>query len=112
MLLDRNRKIKEAPQRFQETEEHYDVLITCEDRCFDMVCEDLMLRGNKIGKPVHVVNFDIKDTPEDATIAARAILQLAQRIEEAGNIDEEMEAIIDEFQSQSSHPMFYTVLYY
>ncbi len=112
MLLDRNRKIKGAPQRFQETEEMYDVLVTCEDRCWDMVCEDLIKRGGRIGKPVHVVNFDIKDTPEDATLAARAILQLCQRIEETSNIDDEMERIIEEFQSKTAYPMFYTVLYY
>jgi RNA polymerase II subunit A C-terminal domain phosphatase SSU72 len=112
MLIDRNRKIKAAPQRFQESEDMYDVLITCEDRCFDMVCEDLMKRGHRVGKPVHVVNFDIKDNPEEATIAARSILQLAQRIEEAKCIDDEMEQIVDEFQSKSAHPMLYTVLYY
>lgn len=112
MLLDRNRNIKEAPQRFQEAQEEYDVLVTCEDRCFDMVCEELAKRGHRKGKPVHVVNFDIKDNPEEATIGARAILQLAQRIEEATCIDDEMESIIDEFQSKSAHPMLYTVLYY
>lgn len=112
MLIDRNRKIKAAPQRFQESREEYDVLVSCEDRCFDMVCEDLMKRGHRTGKPVHVVNFDIKDTPEEATIAARSILQLAQRIEECACVDDEMEAIIEEFQSKSAHPMLYTVLFY
>jgi len=116
MLMDRNRKIKAAPQRFQESlEEHYDVLITCEDRCFDMVCEDLMGRamGRMIGKRVHVVNFDIKDSPEEAAVAARAILELAVRIEAAGErIDGDIEGIIEEFQARSVHPMFYTVLYY
>jgi RNA polymerase II subunit A C-terminal domain phosphatase SSU72 len=39
MLMDRNRRIKKAPQRFQETNEVYDVIVTCEERCFDLVCE-------------------------------------------------------------------------
>lgn len=112
MLIDRNRKIKRAPQRFQETEEEYDVLITCEDRCFDMVCEELMRRGLKTGRPVHVINFDIKDTPEEATIAARSILELAQRIEAAACVDDEIEAVLEAFQARSAHPMYYTVLYY
>lgn len=113
MLIDRNRKLKRAPQRFQESPPVYDVLITCEDRCFDQVCEDLMRRGHRLGRPVHVVNFDIKDNPEEATIAARSIFELAQRIEEAGDLlDDQMETIIEEFQSRSAHPMLYTVLCY
>lgn len=41
MLMDRNRRIKKAPQRFQESNEIYDVIVTCEERCFDLVCEGI-----------------------------------------------------------------------
>lgn len=39
-LMDRNRRIKNAPQRFQDSHDQvFDVIITCEERCFGIVCE-------------------------------------------------------------------------
>ncbi len=113
MLLDRNRRIKAAPQRFQDSQHPYDIILTCEERCFTLVCEELAGRPIRLNRPVHVVNFDIKDTPEDAMVGARAILAVAQRLAECDDLDEEAEVVLaDYIGTKASHPILYTVLYY
>jgi hypothetical protein len=38
-MLERNRMIKRAPERFRDAADKFDVIICCEERCFDQVLE-------------------------------------------------------------------------
>ena len=38
-MLDRNRRIKATPQRFQSMDERFDMIITCEERVYDQVVD-------------------------------------------------------------------------
>lgn len=101
-MLGRNLNIKGFPERFQDwvpgkprldhgedkgfqgTESGVvDVVITCEERCFDAVLEDLHNKGGKLNRPVHVFNVDIKDNHEEALVGGKAILDLALSLNEA-----------------------------
>ncbi|TGZ80669.1 Ssu72-like protein [Ascodesmis nigricans] len=90
-MLDRNRHIKARPERWQDwkvgvprlNEGVVDVVITCEERCWDAVIDDLMNRNSPLNRPVHVINVDIKDNHEEAIVGGRGILDLANMLTRA-----------------------------
>lgn len=103
-MLDRNRNLKWGPERFQDwvpgspRVDHVskgdkgamgteggvvDVIITCEERCWDAVVDDLMNKGATLNRPVHVFNVDIKDNHEEALVGGKGILELANWLNEA-----------------------------
>lgn len=149
-MLDRNRKIKHSPEKWQESTQEFDVIITCEERCFDAVCEgkeigpphlkllrliqdvqtqcvliilywicgtnyipDLITRGESHNNPVHVINVDIKDNYEEAMVGGRMILNLAQSIDGAKDLDQEIQPILDKFQQRyPSAPVLHSVSFF
>ncbi|OOF96065.1 hypothetical protein ASPCADRAFT_207418 [Aspergillus carbonarius ITEM 5010] len=107
-MLERNRNLKWGPERFQDwvpgqpRVDHVskgdkgalgteggvvDVIITCEERCWDAVVDDLMNKGSPLNRPVHVFNVDIKDNHEEALVGGKAILELANRLNEAASME-------------------------
>ena len=38
-MLDRNRRIKVKPERFQNCKDKFDMIVTCEERVYDQVIE-------------------------------------------------------------------------
>lgn len=120
-MLDRNRKLKRAPEKWHDHAKIFDFVFTCEERCFDSVCEDLMNRGGILNKMVHVINIDIKDDNENAKIGGKAILKLADllndRIEESNKSEAQFEDgimdILTEWQKKYPQlPLLYSPAYY
>lgn len=109
-MLGRNRGIKWGPERWQDWQVGHprhgreqdqgregtemglvDVVITCEERCWDNVVDDLLARGSPLNRPVHVINIDIKDNHEEASVGGRGMVDLADSLNKAAQ--EEREAV-------------------
>lgn len=77
-----------------------------------------MNRPVMLHRPVHIINFDIIDSPEEAMIGARSILALVQQIvsiaeEKGGSLESEIERLIEEVQAKNTAiPMLYAVQFY
>lgn len=141
MLL-RNKKVKKAPEKWHNNAGagKFDLVITCEERCFDSVLEDLLQRMNNkseeaelldVRQAVHIINVDIKDDNENAKIGGKGIVKLVRLIhdyskkkQEAGEalidedgypiiLEDEMMKILTEWQKEHTHlPTLYSVSYY
>ncbi|KAL4670839.1 hypothetical protein H8959_003548, partial [Pygathrix nigripes] len=61
-----------------ECTDFFDVIFTCEESVYDTVVEDLCSREQQTLQPVHVINMDIEDSLESATLGAFLICELCQ----------------------------------
>lgn len=111
-MLDRNRRIKAAPERFQTCLEQFDVLITCEERVYDQVIEFLENRDNINNVPVHVINLDIQDNHEDAVSGAFLISDLVSLLAKTSDLDNEIDEVCYTFESENNKNILHSVMFY
>ncbi|CAF3008924.1 unnamed protein product [Rotaria socialis] len=111
-MLDRNRRIKEKPERFQDSRERFDVIFTVEERIFDQVMEDLENRDKRTNEIVHVINIDVIDNPEDATLGAFMLCELGQKMEATNDLDNAIDEILTEFELKTKRTVLHAVSFY
>ena len=58
-ILDRNMRIKEKPEKFQESVAKYNVILTCEEKNYDAVVEHFESGESSHSHLAHVINLDI-----------------------------------------------------
>lgn len=112
-MLDRNRRIKKFPQRFQdEREEEFEIVITAEERVYDQLVEDFNRREAESYSPVHVINIDITDNAEEATLGAFQICDLCERLEKLEDLDDDIADTLEQFEKKIRRHVLHTVAFY
>ncbi|XP_002737376.1 RNA polymerase II subunit A C-terminal domain phosphatase SSU72-like [Saccoglossus kowalevskii] len=111
-MLDRNRRIKPRPERFQSSKDKFDIVITCEERVYDQVVEDFESREQETGQSVHVLNIDIQDNHEEATLGAFQILNFCSLIRECTDLENDIDELLQDFELKENRDILHTVCFY
>ncbi|XP_078492532.1 RNA polymerase II subunit A C-terminal domain phosphatase SSU72 [Ciona intestinalis] len=111
-MLDRNRRIKEHPQRFQDYVGQFDVIITLEERVYDQIMEDFNTRESETMEAVHVINLDIQDNHEEATIGAFVVCELSKKLEGSDDLDNDIDELLQDFEERSKRRIIHSVHFY
>ena len=111
-MLDRNKMIKTGPERFQDSDKIFDVILTAEERVYDQVLEHFEQTGNNLDQLVHVVNMDIQDNQEEATIGAFLFHELVQLLTQSPDIDNDIEDILQDFETKCKRQILHSILFY
>ncbi|XP_065061397.1 RNA polymerase II subunit A C-terminal domain phosphatase SSU72-like [Rhopilema esculentum] len=111
-MLDRNRRIKKRPERYQDCPDEFDIVVTCEERVYDQVIEDMSKREQHSFTPVHIINIEIADNHEEATIGAGQIVELCEILEELDDMEHNLDEILQAFEEKIGRHILHTVAFY
>ncbi|KAK6634982.1 RNA polymerase II subunit A C-terminal domain phosphatase [Polyplax serrata] len=111
-MLDRNRRIKTGPERFQSSTEKFDIIITCEERVYDQVIEALEGRPSVENSPVHIINIDIQDNHEEATIGAFLLCELVTKMSQSDDLDNDIDELLHDFEAKCDRAILHCVMFY
>ncbi|KAM9062264.1 RNA polymerase II subunit A C-terminal domain phosphatase SSU72-like [Sarcophilus harrisii] len=111
-MLSRNKRIKPRPERFQNCRDEFDLIITCEERVYDKVIAHLNSRDQESLRPVHVINVDIEDNEEEATLGAFLICELCQSIQQMEDTETQIDKLLLKLEDKNDRTLLHTLCFY
>ncbi|XP_044947239.1 RNA polymerase II subunit A C-terminal domain phosphatase SSU72 isoform X1 [Hordeum vulgare subsp. vulgare] len=114
-MLKRNISVKLAPQRWQDNtgDGVFDMILTFEERVFDLVVEDMNNREQRLLKSVLIINMDVKDNHEEAAVGAKLALDLCHKLEAvADDWEEIIDDLVAAFEKQHKRKLTYYISFY
>ncbi|KYR01144.1 hypothetical protein DLAC_02249 [Tieghemostelium lacteum] len=113
-MLERNCKVKLAPEKWQEElTARFEIIFTFDQRVYDMVIDDIAQRDiTTIISPVHIINLQVKDTHEEATGGAQHALQLMKLIHDSDDWESDIDKILEQFNKKTNRQFLHTLMFY
>ncbi|ELK33447.1 RNA polymerase II subunit A C-terminal domain phosphatase SSU72 [Myotis davidii] len=111
-MLQRNKRIKPRPERFQNCYDMFDLILTCEESVFWRVVRELNERQSVMRKPVNVINVDIQDDDTEAILGSVLLCHLCHCILLMGNTQKELVELLKLFEEGLSMPFLHARCFY
>ncbi|MES1905664.1 MAG: RNA polymerase II subunit A C-terminal domain phosphatase [Paramarteilia canceri] len=110
-MIDRNRKLKMRPERFQDSNPNFNLVFTVEERIFDIVTEYLSTRENANNdSEMYVINVDVEDTYDSATVGATIIGNIMEKLSLCNDLENEIEEVLTKMQQKIKKPILFTMI--
>jgi RNA polymerase II subunit A C-terminal domain phosphatase SSU72 len=118
-MVERNIDIKDHPERWQEIPAlsgKFDIVFCFEERVFDQLMENVTSREPEdVDEPkaMHIVNLEVTDNTEEATIGAQIALDFCLRANEVGkdHLEEELPRIVEEVQAKYKRSLMHMTVF-
>lgn len=81
-------------------------------RVYDQVVESMENKMPIYNQPVHVINIDIPDNQEEAVAGAFLISDLVTLMANSEDLDNDLDELLHEFESQANKPVLHSVMFY
>jgi len=111
-MLERNTRVKERPEKFQLSKEIFDIIISLDERVYDQILEYFHNKRPVLLRQVHVINLDIRDNHEEATVGAFAVCDIAKKLAAASDLDDEIEELLLKHEEESRQRILHSVHFY
>lgn len=118
-MVERNMGIKDHPERWQllpTLSGRFDIVFCFEERVFDALMDDVYRREPETGvdepRPFHVINLEVTDNTEEATVGAQIALEFSIKANEVRHeLEEKLPQVIEDMQTKYKRSLMHLTVY-
>ncbi|XP_037960278.1 RNA polymerase II subunit A C-terminal domain phosphatase SSU72-like [Teleopsis dalmanni] len=111
-IVDRNRAIKRRPERFQDCNEQFDIIITVQEYIYDLVVEFIAAHEVTQSRPVHIINLNIEDSLEMANYGSFLISDILGMVIKTYDLASNIKSILRDFEVRNKMETKHIMQYY